>query len=263
MTVLDDDDTVPTLDDALVAALRAEASAPITTVVDFGGTTAQGLIRRHNEDAWGHMDQNLFVVADGMGGHAGGELAARTAVASLLSTAASRGIVDWPAAVSRLNNQVRTATRSRGFDRAGTALVALSVLGGVATIVNVGDARAYRLRGDRLVQLSTDHTVRNELIAAGIDLAEYKSRGMALNGLTRHLGGSQSEPEVSSLVPFHDDYFLLVTDGVFRQMTEASMIDAITGRTCQQASQRIVELADEAGGKDNATAVVLRLGLVN
>ncbi len=258
---VDDEDTVPTLDDALISSIRAEALAPVTSVSGWGVASSRGHVRRQNEDAWGHLAEQFFVVADGMGGYAGGQLAARTAVTGLLSTAASRGVSDWPGALERLNNQVKTATRGRGFERAGTAIAALSLVNGVASVANVGDVRVYRISAGRLSLLTTDHTVGEELIKAGVDPAASGHPKGVLQALTRHVGGIDDlcVPAVNSVVPLHGDRLLMVTDGVYRQVAPADIVGALSNVDCETGANRIVSLADDAGGRDNATALVLQL----
>ncbi len=255
------DETVETADDELLDRLRAEALAPATNVVDWGTATSIGHVRRSNEDVCGERAPGFFVVADGMGGHPGGELAARTAVTSMLSTAQAP-IDDWEPAIRRLNEQVRIATRARGFDRAGTAIVMARIAGGVLSIAHVGDSRAYRRRGFELQLLTRDHTVREDLLASGIDVAAMAGRGAALHALTRHVGGSEqaSVPSVTSLAPVTGDRILLCTDGVHRQLADEAMVEALCAATCDGAARRLVELSDAAGGRDNATACVIEFG---
>lgn len=262
---VDDDDTISTLDDALITAVRAEARAPVTSVSDWGSATSRGHVRQRNEDAWGHLADQFFVVADGMGGYAGGELAARTAVTGLLSTAASRGVDDWVETIEGLNSQVRTATRGRGFERAGTALAALSVVNGVASVANVGDVRIYQIRAGQMSLLSTDHTVSRELRSSGVDPATSGHPIGVLQALTRYLGGRSEHcaPSVGSVVPLHNDQLLLATDGVYRQVGPAQIVGVLSEFGCADAAAQLVALADDAGGRDNATAVVLRLTATN
>lgn len=255
------DTTIDTADDALLENLRAQARAPLTVVVDSGSATSTGLVRSRNEDAHGEHPHSLYVVADGMGGHPGGELAARTAVSALLS-AVQGPVEDWVDTIHRLNEQVRIASRARGFDRAGTALIAATVHAGLLTIAHVGDARAYRRRGFELQRLTRDHSVREDLISSGIDVATLASRGLSLHALTRHVGGDDDAAiaDVTSLAPLIGDRLLLCTDGVHRQLTDDVIVDALCAPTCTAAAEMLIELADDAGGRDNATASVVEFG---
>lgn len=255
------DETVETADDELIERLRAEALAPATVVVGWGSATSIGHVRKRNEDVHGERAPGFFVVADGMGGHPGGELAARTAVTSMLSTAQSP-IDDWVSTIRRLNEQVRIATRARGFAKAGTAIVMASVTGGVLSIAHVGDSRAYRRRGFELQLLTRDHSVREDLLASGVDIASLNGRGAALHALTRHVGGAEASaiPSVTSFAPMVGDRIVLCTDGVHRQLADEEMVEALCAATCEAAARRLVELSDAAGGRDNATACVIEFG---
>ncbi len=240
------------------AAMRAEATAPLAALGSWGVATARGPNRPENDDAFGHLGSSLFVIADGMGGHAGGRLAAATAVQALLSSVGSVGLGRWDELFDRIAGQVRTATRARGFDRAGTTLCVLRLLDGVVTIAHVGDTRVYRLRGGELTGLTRDHHVANALADAGIDPRRHPGAGS--HALTRHLGAADGNavPDVTSLVPQVGDQLIMLTDGVHKPLDEASIIDALA-RTPDVAAALLVERAGEAGGRDDATAVVLSL----
>ncbi len=247
---------------AALAALRAEATAPLAALGAWGVTTAKGRTRAENEDVHGHLGSSLFVIADGMGGHAGGRVAASTAVHGLLSTVNSVGLGRWDELFDRISTQVRTATRARGLDRAGTTLCVLRLLDGVVTIAHVGDSRVYRLRNGDLACLTRDHRVHNELANAGIDPCRHT--GVETHTLTRYVGAADGNhvPDVTSFVPQVGDRLIMLTDGVHQQVGDASIIDALD-RTPAMAASLLVEWADEAGGRDDATALVLSLSEVH
>ena len=244
--------------------LRADASGPAAVVVDWGAATSRGTVRPENEDAFGHVGDKLFVIADGMGGHPGGRLAATTAVQGVLSTATSTGVTSMRDLVRRVADQVRLATRARGFEVAGTTLVIVRVIDGVVTLATVGDSRVYRLRDGLLIQLTNDHTVRTELAASGVDPRQLPAAG--LHALTRYVGAADGNdvPDVTSLVPKVGDQLLLATDGVFKQLDDRAMIDAMSDprgiTTANAAAAALVAVADRSGGRDNATAIVLHFG---
>lgn len=244
---------------------------PAAAVCDWGASTTVGLVRTRNEDAWGEYARELFVVADGMGGQAGGDLAAKGAVAGLVSTVRARGIDDWRSTIRRLNNQVRTACVAKGFPQAGTAIVAAAVADGRVTVAHVGDCRAYRLRMGHLTCLTNDHTVEAELRTAGIDVRETSRSGLPLFALTRHVGGAdeKSVPDVTSFVPQPGDLLLLVSDGVSRQLRPDEIVDICLDTACVETAcaetagaaaiaANLTRHADLAGGRDNATATVVR-----
>lgn len=267
---LDDDDTTPTANAAVLDELAATLAAFRLGVVAWGAATSPGLRRRVNEDAWGRRD-DLFVVADGMGGRGGGALAARTAIDRFLERAAIAGPhPDWRPIVEAVNTDVLDVAAERGIERVGTTLISSRVGGPVVTLVHLGDSRAYRLTrtGDglgRLDQLTHDHNVRSELLAAGLDVHDYRDRGVALHGLTSFVGLEHEALRIDVLaVPVRSgDRILLCTDGVYRQLDDDQLRRALGAGTARQAAERLVERADRAGGKDNSTAVVVEVGVTN
>lgn len=276
MLQLDDDDTTPTGNSEILAELAATLAASPLAVREWGTATSPGLRRRVNEDAWGHNDAT-FAVADGMGGRGGGAMAARTAIDRFLGRLATvTDQPDWRRIIEAVNGDVMLAGADRGIDRLGTTLLAAAVGGPLVTLVHLGDSRAYRLTaphdrapattpppGPRLDLLTHDHNVRAELLAAGLDVGEYRERGVALHGLTSFIGLEQDALRVDVLaVPVRTgDRLLLCTDGVHRQLDDEQLREALQLRTCRQAAERLVHQADHAGGRDNATAVVLQIGI--
>lgn len=263
--LLDDDDTTPTENVAVLRELAATLAAFELTVVEWGAATTPGIRRRVNEDAWSRRD-DLFALADGMGGRGGGALAARVAVDGLIERAAHRPD-DWERTVHDVNDAVRQAGAAQGIEALGTTLLAAYVTGSLVTIVHVGDSRAYRLthvfdEGDRLDQLTHDHDVRAELLAAGLDVRDYRDRGVAIHGLTSFVGGEPDGLRVDVVaVPVRSgDRILLCTDGVHRQLDDNQLRAALGAPTTRQAAEALIAAADQAGGRDNATAIVLQMG---
>ncbi len=264
---LDDDDTTPTDNDDVIADLSATLPASPLTVTDWGRASTAGVRRRVNEDAWGHH-AGAFVVADGMGGRGGGALAARTAIDRFLTRLADAGGHPvWRRLVEAVNDDVIRVGRERGVDRLGTTLLAVIVGGPLVTVIHVGDSRAYRLSDlagrHRLDVLTHDHNVRSELLAAGLDVGEYRDRGVAVLGLTSFIGLENEALRVDVLaVPVRaGDRLLLCTDGVHRQVDDGQLRTLLGSSDCRLAAERLVEHADEAGGRDNATALVIELGI--
>ena len=288
MIDLDDDDTTPTDNVDVMVELAAALAAARLRVVDWGAATSPGIRRRVNEDAWGNRDET-FVVADGMGGRGGGALAARTAVDRFLARtgrtfpAAAPGgpaavtATDWRAIVTAVNEEVLRAGAERGVERLGTTLLSAVVGGPLVTLIHLGDSRAYRLTragapseggasGDgRLDVLTHDHNVRSELLAAGLDVREYRDRGVALHGLTSFIGLEHETLRIDVLaVPVRaGDRLLLCTDGVHRQLDDDQIRHALAAGSSRQAAARLVEGSDQAGGRDNATAVVVQVDVVD
>jgi PPM family protein phosphatase len=265
---LDDDDTTPTENASVLRALAATLAALPLGVVEWGAATSPGVRRRVNEDTWGRRG-DVFVVADGMGGRGGGALAARTAVDRFLERIPGAGGHDWRGVVERVNDDVLRAAADQGIDRVGTTLLAAVVGGPLVTIVHLGDSRAYRLShvgadAGRLDLLTHDHNVRSELLAAGVDVRDYRDRGVALHGLTSFIGLEHEVLRVDVLaVPVRSgDRILLCTDGVHHQLDDERLRQSLGAPTARLAAEDLVREADRSGGRDNATAIVVQVGAV-
>jgi protein phosphatase len=223
-----------------------------------------GRVRTVNEDL-ALESLTLFAVADGMGGHVGGEIAARTAIDTLQTEFARKPSADGLAgAIHEANRAVWERGHAdvdlRGM---GTTLTAVALVasdeGDRLVLANVGDSRAYRLHGDELVQLTTDHSVAEELVARG-DLSEEEAAVHPKRHiLTRALG---VQPDVAvdvwQIVPEEGDRFLLCSDGVSNEVPAEQITAVLTEtRDPHEAAERLVDLANQAGGNDNATVVVV------
>ena len=263
MTVeLDDDDTTPTGDGELQREIAAALAATPLGVVEWAAATAAGRRRGVNEDAWGHR-HGVFVVADGMGGRSGGALAARAAIDGLLDHLPAAHHVEWRDVIAEVSAAVVRAGREQHIERLGTTLLAAVVGGPIVTLVHVGDSRAYRLGGGRLDALTSDHNVRAELLAAGLDVAEYRDRGVVLHGLTSYLGieGDVLRVDVLAVPVRAGDRLLLCTDGIHRQLTDAEVRAALVQPSARRGADQLVHDAHRAGGRDDATALVLHVGM--
>jgi PPM family protein phosphatase len=226
--------------------------------IDIGSATDIGRVRERNEDAV-LVVPPLFAVADGMGGHRGGEVASHVALDTMEELEA--------AAAGSLADRVRHANRAV-WDRAagddhltgmGTTLTAVRLDGDTAILAHVGDSRAYLLRDGELRQLTTDHTLVERMLRSGEITEEEADVHPHKNVLTRALGTDQ-EVDVEELsVALQDgDRLLLCSDGLTGMVTE-DQIQAIleTGVEPQQAAERLVRAANRAGGVDNISVVVL------
>jgi PPM family protein phosphatase len=226
--------------------------------IETGVATDIGRVREGNEDSY-LVEPPLYAVADGMGGHRGGEVASHLA----LETVEERARADQ----GTLADQVRAANRAvyersqqdREVTGMGTTLTAAKLVDGTLLLAHVGDSRAYLLRGGALRQLTDDHTLVNRMVKAGEITTDEADVHPHRNVLTRALG---TEPEVQvdvSEVPLMDgDRALLCSDGLFGMVTE-DQIQAILEAEPdpQKAAERLIRAANSAGGVDNITVVVL------
>ena len=205
-------------------------------------------------------DALVFVVADGMGGRPGGALAAATTVTTLLAALARPGgSVDWREAVTSTNDAVRGAAFAAGHERAGAAVAALRVTGGRATLVHLGDVRAYRLGAEGAALLTTDHNVGQELARAHLDPVRLRLHPAEMAALTVFLGDADSASGfgVRSVAVAHGDRLVLCTDGVHARLGP-DVWEAVAAITSpRRAAETLVEAAIEAGSTDDATALVV------
>ena len=237
-------------------------------VAAVGGASERGRRRRRNEDAWGRRGDEVVVVADGMGGRRAGAVAARAAVDALLAGLAAPG-ADHLAVVGAASRAVRDATTAERADEAagptpgGAAVVALRCVGGRVTIVHVGDARAYRLRGGAVEPLTRDHVVAEVIADLGVRRSRSGLRAHELAALTSFLGeeGSWHDVGVRSLTVEHGDRIVLCTDGCHRSLDAHVWRRAAHVASAQRAAGFLVERSVTAGAADDATAVVVDLEL--
>lgn len=234
------------------------------------GLSDTGLRRESNEDAFViEPELGLFAVADGMGGHAAGEVAAQLATDALrddlLRTAAS----ETREPGDRLQSAVLEANRRicdsiveheerRGM---GTTLVAALVANHRAVIAHVGDSRAYLLRGATLHRLTTDHSWVLEQVRMGLLTEEAAERHPMRNIVTRALGSrTMAGPELSEVRLEPDDILLLCSDGLNTMISDAEIREILLAhaRDPAGACRALVAAANERGGEDNTTVVVVR-----
>ncbi len=230
-------------------------------VSTWGVRTSVGHVRKRNEDFWGEISGRWFVVADGMGGESGGEVAASTAVASL-SLRAGEQVPDWGSLLEEVNGDVHRSLAAAGAPQGGTTLVAICFNSGVPSLAHIGDSRAYRLRRGELAiePLTVDHSVAAELRAAGESVELYNRNIGRADALTRYIGGpSAYRPTSSSPVLSAGDRVLLCTDGVYGQLDPQAIASCLTMDGCGESADELVRLSDAAGGRDNATALVIEV----
>ena len=248
--------------------------------VSAWGISDRGLARSHNEDCYDiDREQNLFLVADGMGGHRHGEVAARLAVDTIRGfiERTAGGDVTWPfipePRLSRNSNLLKMAVRlahdevmgairaDRRLTGMGTTVVALRVEGDTVSVAHVGDSRAYRVRNGRIELLTQDHTWVHEQVVAGF-LSDDQARVHPLkNVVTRALGGeSELEVDVREIAAEAGDVFILCSDGLTTMLDDEAIQESLgDGESLKQVARGLVREANSRGGLDNITVVVVRV----
>lgn len=233
--------------------------------------------RPHNEDAvCVRPDLGLFVVADGMGGYEGGEIASQVAVGAieeLVARTAGDADVTWPyRADPRLDpvaSELAVATRLAAARIADAKVGPLAQMGSTVVAIridprrrlmvtgHVGDSRAYRLRAGRLERLTVDHSLWEQLVAAGAEPADREAFPYR-HVITRALGTPHAEPELRVDAVAPGDAFLLCSDGLSEVVAEAAIAAALA-RPAAEACRALVDAAYQGGSKDNISAVVVRV----
>ena len=247
-------------------ALRAEVAAK----------TDVGLMRRTNQDSFGtDVGLGLYVLCDGMGGAAGGEVASRIATETFLTIARqelshdkSQGGEHTRRALARAAAAANRAVSQRAdfdprFRGMGTTLVALRIAGSTLTAINVGDSRAYLIRQGTAMRLTIDHSYVAEQVRLGV-MTESEAEASSMQSLiTRAIGAEDDVYPDLFEHPLHPaDTVLLTSDGLTRHLSDeeiATMLALGAARTAEIACLKLIEEAKRRGGSDNITCIVIRL----
>lgn len=229
--------------------------------------TDRGRKRPSNEDAFAYSaEHGVFVVCDGMGGAAAGEIASSLAVDEMMRRLArpdmlNRMPADAEQAVAAANRSILSrAERSQKLSGMGTTLVCLVVEKRHAWILNVGDSRGYRLRNSRLEQITVDHSLVEEQMRTGRMTKSEALRSPLRNVITRALGTQASvTPDLFELEAEPADLFLLCSDGLTRELPDA-VIESIllADAPLDDLCSRLVAAANQEGGHDNITCLLVR-----
>jgi len=238
------------------------------------GRTHIGCVRSSNQDTYGVLnDQGVWFVADGMGGHAGGDIAAQIAVAVAISETKERVALlrDQPDQASTMLADIITRANQAIHDKVrhephlkgmGTTIAALAIPPSptpIAHVAHLGDSRAYLYRDRSLTQLTRDHTLVEQLVKRGLLDVESARTYPERHVLTKALGmGIGVKPELTSCPLRPDDILLLCTDGLNKMLDDPAI--AVVLADCygdsDRASYELITRAVERGGEDNVTVIV-------
>lgn len=233
--------------------------------------TDVGKTRDHNEDDFGigegaGVDQygELLVVCDGMGGHAAGEVASRLGVETILSTYYSDSSSDRIDVLRRAFERANERIHAEGRGAMGTTGVAALFYNGMLHVANVGDSRAYLIRNDDICQISRDHSLVGEQVAAGVITADQAKSSYYRNVITRALG-YQSEVQVDMFhLPLQvGDTVVLCSDGLHGLVSDEEIGEIARSMPLADAVDRLIDLANERGGTDNITTIIAHVDELN
>jgi len=231
--------------------------------VTWGVATDTGRVRRTNEDS-ALAQPPVFVIADGMGGHAGGDVASSLVVAEFVALGGRDTISreDVATAIARANDRILEHANATGEPGMGTTVTGIAVVapGGVEhwLVFNVGDSRVYRWTRDRLAQITVDHSEVQELVDRG-EIAAADARSHRRRSVVTRALGSDPAPEPDSwLLPLvSGERFLICSDGLVAELSDLRIAEALTVVSPDAAAELLVRRAVEAGGSDNVTVIVV------
>lgn len=249
----------------------------LRTGIEVSSQSDIGCMRQNNEDSFGYWepeDDRLFlrkgrlaVVADGMGGYEGGQEASRLAVDTLVAVYRDFGGDDPQAALvealQTAHEQIRNYSNDHPELRGmGTTCTAAAIVQDSLYYVHVGDTRLYLIRDGQITKVTRDHSYVGRLVESGLISPEEAEKHPQRNILTAALGtnpelviDSPSQPEPLR----HEDVLLICTDGLWGQVRDPEILDAVDNKPAEQAGRELIGLARERGGPDNITVEILRM----
>src|SRR5580700_5101640 len=246
----------------------------LTLTLDFAAATDIGCRRSNNEDSYGYdAEQHIYVVCDGMGGRAAGEVASgmavRTLIESFASSAAMRSEGEPMPVANRLvqaildaNQAVReAAAQNPNLMSMGTTLVCACLDGDRAVFGNVGDSRAYMIRAGSCLQVTQDHSLLAEALRAGEISLEAAATSSLQSMITRAIGAEDAvDPDLYGAELQPGDILLLASDGLTRYVQPEEIATVLqTGMDLTASCQAFIDIAKRGGGVDNITCVLLRV----
>ena len=235
------------------------------TVIRMGAATHVGRVRQLNEDSY-VAEGGVFAVADGMGGHAAGEVASQIGVLTLRDLTSRHPLRtdDVVDTLRECNRRIlKAAAASPDTEGLGTTMAGVTIVrtGGADhwCVFNVGDSRVYRLLGNRMSQVTHDHSEVRELLDAGLITVEEAQRHPMRNVITRSLGTDPAPiPDVWVFPPSPGERFVICSDGLSNEVSDRDIMLALRGHDDPQAAaDALVTAALHNGARDNVTVVVV------
>ena len=249
--------------------------------LQYAGATHVGMKRDHNEDNYLLLpEQNLFIVADGMGGHSSGEVASKIAVDTLKSffeDTVKDDEITWPFKLdrslgydeNRLAAGVKLANRNiyesaqadARYKGMGTTCVGMLWVADKAVVGHVGDSRCYRIRGDEIKQLTEDHSLLNDYKKIQALTPEEEAAFQYKNIIVRALGMKEAVAvDIVHETPQEGDILLICSDGLSGEVTDPKMLELVKKHRndLDAAVQTLIKSACDNGGKDNVTVVLVK-----
>ena len=245
--------------------------------VEVSGQSDIGCQRENNEDSFGYFEPEddeqflrkgrLAIVADGMGGYEGGQEASHLAVETVSTFYRDRNGTDPQQLLNEALQAAHERVRQYGFAHPklrgmGTTCTAIVVVGNALHYVHVGDTRLYLVRDGQIHQITRDHSYVGRLVESGVISREEAEKHPQRNILTAALGTSadlimEAPEHPAALQP--GDVLVVCSDGLWGQMQDAEILQAVANKSPEEAGRELIELARERGGPDNITVQILRV----
>lgn len=238
------------------------------------GQTNVGKVRENNEDSFfltlekiNFLD-NLFIVADGMGGHSAGEIASQEAIKKLIEYVLERDVIgsDYSSFLKKATEYANYQTyiksvKGKGLRGMGTTFTCVTIMNNKAYCTHIGDSRLYICRNEELIQKSIDHTFIHEMVATGKLTEEEALVHPHRNMITKAVGISANvEADVFEIDIVNGDIFLMCSDGLTGMLTDEEILKVlVTNDDIEQKTEKLVQLSLENGGVDNVTVILLEI----
>jgi len=248
--------------------------------IQAAAKTDVGIVRRNNEDNFGYdIRHGIFVVCDGMGGQAAGELASKIAVGTLLNHfgrdsrdsdakvlgRAFRGVSQR---ANKLGNAVQLANQAirqasllnADHSGMGSTIVAVLADNSEFSLAHVGDSRVYLIRGESIQQLTSDHSLVMEQVRRGLITLDEAEHSKMQNVIVRALGSDESvEPDLQDREFAPEDILLLCSDGLSRYVQDGALLESVQGsKNLESCCEKLIQQAKNGGSDDNITCLLLR-----
>ena len=241
-------------------------------MLKFGFKSDRGRVRETNQDSYFVMpEEGIFMVADGVGGHAGGELASRTAITDIAAFIRENPIPARSEAdlirqyaenlALMVNEHVYAMADASASGGMATTLILMYLSDTHAHVLNVGDSRVYLIRDGAVKQITEDHTFVNDLVRKGIITEDEAKYHPDRNMITKAIGADRTvDPDFYSFPILPEDVILLCTDGLYNDLTsEMILAQVLREPDMRQLCSNLVDAANEQGGGDNITVVSVKI----
>ena len=237
--------------------------SPLGLSCHSSSTSKVGFVRSVNEDALlDAREQNLWVVADGMGGHSYGDEASRAIIDQLISFSSSDNLEDSITDIKARLDKAHEQCRNHGKGQLmGSTVAALLIHDPYCAFIWAGDSRIYRYRDNQLLQMTEDHSLVQGLVSIGELQKEDMDKHPSSHIITRAVGVHTDLDLEAQLDQVKiGDRYLVCSDGLYKDVTEAEIHERMGEPSVEQCLDKLVDLALQRGGTDNTTAIVVQVG---